>query len=62
MLTAVLSGCATLLATEGGRRRVRLELQHAVGIDGDGVRARSVVTDLHARFSAAQVDGGDGAA
>jgi len=57
MLAAIIEGTSALLVTEGDRRRARLELEQAAGIDGDAARALSVVVDLHARLTTPHDDG-----
>lgn len=50
MLASVLGITSTLLATEGDRRRLRLELARGVQVDEDEVAADATVTDLRSRL------------
>lgn len=50
-LAAYLRLFAVLLVTEGDRRRLQIELQHATGPDADQQRAKGTLVDLRRRLS-----------
>lgn len=54
LLAAILSGSSSLLATEGDRRRLRLELSR-VDVDAldEDVRAEATISDIRSRLTGA---------
>lgn len=51
LFAAVLSGMSSLLATEGDRRRMRIELERAVQTDADEEAAVAALDEWRARLS-----------
>lgn len=51
MLTAILSGFGSLAATEGDRRRLKIELERAPEIDADEEAAVAEIDEWRARLS-----------
>lgn len=51
MLTAILSGFGSLAATEGDRRRLRIELQRAPEVDLDAEAAVAEIDEWRTRFA-----------
>lgn len=51
LFSAIMSGMASLLVTEGDRRRVGVELERAMPIDSDKEAAEAAMADYLNRFS-----------
>lgn len=51
MLTAILSGLGSLAATEGDRRRLRIELERAPEVDADEEAAVAEIDEWRARLA-----------
>lgn len=51
LFAAVLSGASSLLATEGDRRRLRIELERQTTVDADEEAAVTALDDYRRRFS-----------
>lgn len=52
-LSACIKGMSSLLVTEGDRRRVRLEIQHAAAVDEDEQASVTSLADFQSKLSGA---------